>query len=326
MSIQTYQEIEIVIVNDGSTDNSNLIIEEFARNNYNVKIVNQKNSGLSAARNSGLAQAKGNYISFVDSDDWLEPNAIEKGIESLRNYNADLVFWPTINEYTDYSLNVQGAFGKDTIFYGDSLNQLKRRTVGPIRDELKNPLLIDSFASAWGKIYKSEIIKINNIQFVDTKIIGSEDVLFNIRYFHSCERIFYLHQHLIHYLKINSSSLTKNHGSTLFPRFKNLFKYINEFINASKLGNEYYEALNNRISISMINIGLSISSPRNTRSFKQKINDISICLNDPQIRHSYKLFKFKYLAIHWKIYYLLCKVRLPGLVYVCLKIMRTKIK
>ena len=88
---QTYKNIEIILVNDGSKDNSRDICEEYEKNYENVSLINQENGGLSAARNTGLKYVKGEAVTFVDSDDWLELDAIEYYVDSMKKYNVDMV-------------------------------------------------------------------------------------------------------------------------------------------------------------------------------------------------------------------------------------------
>ena len=83
---QTFHDIEIICVNDGSTDKSAEIVQQY----HNIKIINQKNQGLSVARNAGIEAATGEYIGFVDSDDWVDLDFFEKLYNSITKYNADI--------------------------------------------------------------------------------------------------------------------------------------------------------------------------------------------------------------------------------------------
>ncbi len=88
---QTFSDIEIICINDGSTDNSSKILSEYADRDSRIKIVNQKNSGLSAARNTGLKNMSGQYISFIDSDDWIDTNYYECLLSLMNENDADIV-------------------------------------------------------------------------------------------------------------------------------------------------------------------------------------------------------------------------------------------
>jgi glycosyltransferase involved in cell wall biosynthesis len=323
---QTYENLEIILVNDGSTDYSGRICDEYALKDNRVKVIHQKNLGLSGARNTGTDASTGSYLTYIDSDDWLELDTCELAVNKAQEGNYDLVMWQMIKEYETRKIYVDGPFGLDREFKNDSLLSLHRRLFGPIGDELIHPNLIDSFASAWGKLYKLSIIKSFDIKSVDTKIVGSEDILFNAEYIKYCKAAYYLHKHLIHYRKDNPLSLTKTHGSTLFPRFVNLFEYLKELIVKFDLGKEFEIALNNRIGISMMNIGLSEESPRNQKSLIEKIRSINSYLKQDLYKYSYANFPFKSLAFHWRIFYFFCKWRFGVGVYIMLKCMRIFIK
>ncbi len=323
---QTMSNIEIILVDDGSTDGSRRICEKYSKVDQRVQVINQQNGGLSSARNTGTIVAKGTYITYVDADDWLEHETCEKVYNIAEEGEYDLVFWQMIKEYENDSVFVLGPFGKDVEFDGAEMKKLQRRIAGPIGTEMKKPQLIDSFASAWGKFYKNEIIKSNNLKFVDTKIIGSEDIFFNFQYFGCIKKAYYLHRHFIHYRKDNLTSLTKTHGSTLFPRFLELFNYLGNEIEEKVLDNIFKEALKNRIGISMMNVGLSEVSPRNKKSALAQIKSLNAYLSEPVYVDSFVNFSFKHFPMHWKLFFYFCKIKFGFGVFLMLKGMRVIIK
>ena len=89
---QTYKNLEIILVDDGSPDKCGEICDEYAKKDNRVKVIHKKNAGVSSARNDGIDNATGEYIIFVDSDDWLEDNAIEIMVDKLNEYDYDCVF------------------------------------------------------------------------------------------------------------------------------------------------------------------------------------------------------------------------------------------
>lgn len=96
---QTYQNIELVCVNDGSPDNCGQILEKYAAMDERILVIAQKNQGLSGARNTGMRYAHGEYIMFVDSDDWIEAETCEVAVSAALKYGADLVMWSYVREY-----------------------------------------------------------------------------------------------------------------------------------------------------------------------------------------------------------------------------------
>lgn len=164
---QTFQNFEIILVDDGSTDNSGIICDEYAEKDNRIKVVHQKNAGVSVARNLGIEKSKGNYICFLDSDDWYSNNALEEFIKLITDFKADIAaisVFETSDEHTDYmSENKINVFNNS-----EAMTQL-----------FKNALV---FGTACNKLYKREIF--NSIKFPKNlyweDMYISLDVLINI--------------------------------------------------------------------------------------------------------------------------------------------------
>jgi glycosyltransferase involved in cell wall biosynthesis len=159
----TYQYLEIICINDGSTDNSLEILEQYQKDDSRFIIIDQKNSGVSKARNNGLEKATGDYIAFIDSDDWINPKYFEKLIRCAEENNAELV----ICHYREYEKFCKQKEIEDEIkisnikaeqFFGQSVSSWMR-------------------AYVWGKLYSKEIIKEKKFA---TDLSVMEDNLFNI--------------------------------------------------------------------------------------------------------------------------------------------------
>ena len=126
---QSYQNLEIIIIDDGSTDGSGLICDEFAQCDDRIRVIHTDNKGLSSARNLGLEKSRGSYLLFVDSDDWIEPYAVETLITSAEKYNADMVTAKSCREFVGKTLypakeekDVQIIRGDEILaFYGNGL-------------------------------------------------------------------------------------------------------------------------------------------------------------------------------------------------------------
>lgn len=152
---QTLKDIEILCINDGSTDNSLEILKSFAQNDNRVIIIDQQNAGVSAARNKGLELSKGEYISFVDSDDYIKPDFLEKLYNKATETEADIVACG-VTYLENGNFNAQNHLHKQTFKTGKDI-------ITTINDKF-------SFMSSvviWNKLYSANLIKKHNIKFVE---------------------------------------------------------------------------------------------------------------------------------------------------------------
>lgn len=157
---QTLTDIEIICVNDGSTDNSGYILEEY-QSNGKIKIINQENAGLSEARNTGLKYAQGEYVSFIDSDDFIDKNFIETLYDTAKKENADIACAGIIRENDK----------KKTVL----IEYPEYNSATDIKGKFK---LVNSpkYNFVWNKIYRKSSLVENNIKFVSGMIY--EDMWF----------------------------------------------------------------------------------------------------------------------------------------------------
>ena len=161
---QTLQDIEIICVNDGSTDKSADIIKKFANKDTRFKLINQENKKQGAARNTGMKIAKGEYIGFVDSDDWVDLEYYEKLYNAAKKYNADMAL----------ATNIRTGHGKDK----KRLNITEEKFVTTLQDKI-------DVCQQWknecptNKIYRHSILKNNNIKWPEG--VYCEDKLFTIK-------------------------------------------------------------------------------------------------------------------------------------------------
>lgn len=303
---QTYKNIEIILIDDGSTDNSAQICDDYARKDDRIKVVHKTNSGLSGSRNLGLTLAQGEYIMFLDSDDWIDTNTCQLAIDKIRLHDADIVLWSYTREYDDRSIN-NYLFGTNEIIWDlKTIDLLYKRLIGPTDQELKNPQNVDSLVTAWGKLYKKDILK--DIYFVDTSIIGTEDALFNIYVFNRIKKACYIPDCLSHYRKTSSSSLTHNYKGNLVYQWKKMYEMIFDFLQENKKTPVYFEALQNRISLGLIGLGLNLSED-STMSIKEKNKELKKILGMQHYQDALKQLKMDYFFIHWKFFFYLLKKR-----------------
>lgn len=158
---QTYKELEIILVDDGSTDNCPAMCDEWAKKDSRIKVIHKENGGLSNARNVGLDFAKGEYITFVDSDDYLFNQSLEKMLKALEEYEADISMVSSIS--VDHKGNVlsENILLRNAVYFGE---------------EIVEEFVIPLNTSVWNKMFRSNCI--DNYKFPSGKVHGEDLVFF----------------------------------------------------------------------------------------------------------------------------------------------------
>ncbi|MBQ9314475.1 MAG: glycosyltransferase [Clostridia bacterium] len=318
---QTYRNLEIIVVNDGSKDDTLNIINEYAKNDNRIIIINQENQGLSESRNNAMNIATGEYIMFVDADDWVETNMCEICMSELKNEGADLVLFSYIREYEDNSI-LKSQFTSNRIVFQQKevKNLLERRIFGPYEaEELAYPEKLDSLSTAWGKLYQFETIK--KYRFKSFKEIGAtcEDVFFNAEALGNVHKAVFIDEHFYHYRKYNANSLTKTVEKKIFDKWKKAYRGLDKIIHENQFDETYKVALNNRFSINLIGIGLRIVNGADNIKIKYKmIKDI---VQDELYKNAINSLDIASMPLHWKMFFWNAKHRITFIVFVLLLMM-----
>lgn len=223
---QSYKNIEVILVDDGSPDNCGKICDEYLLKDNRIRVIHKENGGLSSARNSGLDIATGDYIGFVDSDDWIEPKMYETLIENAIKYNAQISVGGVVdlleegNKYT----SIKSTFGGN--IHIQCLN----------KEDAMKKFFLGSW-SAWDKIYKREIHE--NIRFPEGEI--NEDEAIAVKILDNCEKIVYTNEVFYNYIKRPDSITTSEFSEKKLDWYRNCKRNL-EFIkeNYSNLS-EYAE-------------------------------------------------------------------------------------
>lgn len=226
---QTYKNIEVIIINDGSIDSSGNICDEYAKKDRRIKVIQQKNSGVSATRNIGIDIATGEYMQFVDSDDYLEYNMVERLIDAMSD-KVNLV----ICGYKVMDRNKGNVVVNNYICPIERIYQKSEFIMD--FGELFNKGYINSPCN---KLYVTDMIKKINLHFNEGLNMG-EDLLFNFEYMKVCEFISTINDSFYNYLNYNSDSLTTGYKKNFFENQQMLFSKIREFL----LENECYTEQN----------------------------------------------------------------------------------
>lgn len=195
---QTLKNIEFIFVNDGSVDKSKEIIQNSVKKDSRIKLITQKNQGVSVARNIGLNHAKGEYIGFVDGDDFIEHDMYEILINRAHEYNLDIVISNFITEQDGLKTVAKPYFTTEIIYD----KQFIQENIIPFL------IKADGLNTSCNKIYKADFVKKNNIIFPENKQLG-EDALFNLQAFNCAQNIVFVKYAGYHYREVFGSA-TRN--------------------------------------------------------------------------------------------------------------------
>jgi glycosyltransferase involved in cell wall biosynthesis len=270
---QTFDNFELLLINDGSIDNSGLVCNKYAEQDTRVRVFHKENGGVSTARNFGIEQARGKYITFVDSDDWVE----EKFLSS---------FFISGNEYLEKTFVICGIL-KDSKHTSNILHTIESNSV---EKENFNSLFLDynlyKYGYAVAKLYNNRILQNYNIRF-NKKLSNTEDLLFMLEYIQYIDKVQFLSSFLYHYVDYDDHlSLSKKYYSydaeyEAFNELKTITTRLSENFNLSTI---VQQKTNEELGQKLFRVIYSLYRPRSKKEFATRIELLTkLCTNDNKI-------------------------------------------
>ena len=224
---QTLEDIEIILVDDSSTDSSLEICNKMAQEDSRIKVIHKENEGAGLARNEALRFVTGEYIGFLDSDDFVEADMFKTLYDKAEEYGSDLVMSGVLfidgNMFSEQGECIRKTyFDKDTHFEtGEELKKLRMGIVGALPEDADDSKY---GMSIWKNLFKAEIIKQNNITFQSEREMLSEDALFMIDYISCIEKATGINEAFYNYCR-NEASISKSYKK---DRFEKSLVFVNE--------------------------------------------------------------------------------------------------
>lgn len=260
---QDYKNIEVILVNDGSTDSTLDICNSYKELDKRVVVVDKKNGGVSSARNDGIKKSSGEFIQFVDSDDYIDKNMCSTLIRKIKEDDADVVIcgYKKINKNNEEIIQCKSKISKNGI-YG-------------LRDEFS--ILYEKFLinPPWNKLYKKNAIT----NYFETDISLGEDLIFNISNISNIKKISIINNALYNYVQDTANSLTSinsNHDR-IYIAIK-IYREINKILDIHGIEPEYRKAVNNILIKDTIDYFQALVLNKNIR-YNEKLNKINSCVN-----------------------------------------------
>ncbi len=216
---QTYGNIEIILVDDGSTDGSGRLCDVLAQKDGRIRVLHKNNGGLSSARNAGLEMAEGTYIYFLDSDDYVRNNLLEDCIHNIGDAGLISFGYEAVDEHDNKLGSMEFSKGVYQL-------TTEEETLRFISQQLFKYRVA---WSAWSKVFRMSVIRENDLRFVDNNKIFAEDILFVIMYLLCCDQVKCVEQRYYLYVK-RSGSIMHTITDTKLNEMIQLGKCLERFI------------------------------------------------------------------------------------------------
>lgn len=311
---QTYKNIEIILIDDGSKDSSGQMCDFYAEKDKRIKVIHKDNAGLGYARNTGLNKAEGKYVIFVDSDDYLEKDMIQNLYEDLIKYSADTCIGGYKRVYTDKTEIHANPFAGQC--FSDDLI-LKSVLVKMFGKERESNDYLEM--SVWKILFSNEIIKKYDVLFPSEREFISEDIIFNTDYYKHSNKV-YMSSNIGYCYCDNEDSLTTRYRADRFSAQIKLFKELE--MRTKRLG-IYEESQQRRIStlIAIARYSIKLEEKfKDINGAKVAKNNIKKICNDNTLRDCWHIYNKKNDRFFSRIVNGLIKHKLTQLLWVVMHI------
>lgn len=288
---QTYSDLEILLIDDGSTDRSGIICDEYAARDSRILCLHQKNSGAAAARNAGLRAATGIYIAFVDSDDWLDPDMYEKMLHSAQEQDCDLVICDCLKETPDESIVYSHALPAGYYSRDDMKETYFPQLLMP--NTMEYPVTI----SNWLLLIRRDVIVRNNLSFPEGMRF-SEDLLFGSEVGYHSNSMVYLKGYTPYHYRQNPTSVTHSAFGDKWPLLRALYDRI--YISFSEKMDYDFTPQIQRCMLFFVYMAMNnLRSSQMTR--KEFFYQTSLILDEPTVRKAITAINISSLTVPWKL-------------------------
>lgn len=274
---QKYHEIEIILVNDGSKDNSLNVCNQLAKKDDRIRVINKKNGGVSSARNMGINAANGMYIGFVDADDWIANNMYSDLYEHIKKNNSDVVLCNYIQVCGDIYVNRD-----EFININDESKTIKEEVLLNIIKRKENNIM----GSCWRMLVPKQFLITNNIQF-DNGIKMSEDMMFVIKCIDVAKNVS-LERKQLYYYWISNDSITAKYISNIWEDMMVFTDWCNTNIVSKYFNFNLREGINECISNAVVVATSNACKKGTPMNFSQRISYSQKICTQPFVEEAIK--------------------------------------
>lgn len=289
-------QIEVILIDDGSINGCEKICDEYSIKYNNIKVIHQKNQGVSIARNAGIKIAKGQWIMFVDPDDWVEKNICEELIKYAKD-NIDIIISSCNECYKNKKIKIS-TFDKDYIEFNKNDTQILQLHLisNEVLEKEKNAAYL---GTPWAKLYRTSFIRENDLSYKEG-IKRGQDVIFNLYCFEKAKKIIYTKNFLYNYRKCLESA-TNKHDKIIIENYSKYMEEELKFIQKYNKANIFYEAYNIRTLKFISEIINKYAFKSKILSYKEGKTVLKSILEKEDIKNSLYKINTKNLSVYQKL-------------------------
>ena len=304
---QTYLNYELILISDGADENSLSVARKYKAIDDRIKIIEQKNQGVSTARNHGIDVSAGDWIMFIDADDWIEPDTLEKFSNYIFQTEADYIFGGFYKEFSNKQVKIYSQRYPDNKIFEGKSGRLKLQKM-----TLASPMYGDSgmratmYRSVWGGVFSSSLLKDNNVRF-DPSIKQDEDFLFRVYVAEHSKLTVYVNEMFYHYRSYGSSASVHFREDSI-NNFKETTKILKEYL----IDNQIMDALIDDYNYRIIEISNSLAlnyffHADNMRSMQEKEANAKQFFNSSFFKDAFSYDLYRKLPLKRKVQVMLLK-------------------
>ena len=270
---QTMQEMEILLVDDGSPDACGSICDSYAKNDPRIRVIHKQNGGLSAARNTGYQEAVGEYITFIDGDDWVEPEMCQVMYDVAKKDDVDLVVCGISKDYAHKRIPYTYYMEEGKVYRDQECKQLQVQLL----------MYNANMGAAYAKLIRRSLLQAHDIQHDPVLSQGAEGLEFNFRFFEHLHSAAFVNRHFYHYI-YNENSISASHSEKNHDLVIRCFESIDRLIHSSDNKDELIPWFNNRLMYVIVTTAISgYFHPDNREPYQERKRKFQEYLKRPII-------------------------------------------
>lgn len=301
---QTFKQIEIILIDDGSTDNSPIICDEYCNRYENIKVIHKENNRVAAARNDGIKLATGKYIALVDSDDWVEPNMLEEMYDKAEEFHTDITMcdFRKVGVESEYTVSQPIREG----YYDRNMIESELFPCLIMFENIEFPPTI----SNWTCLFRREFLIENNL-FYDEDIYYCEDSIFGSKAMYNANGFYYMKNRYFYNYFYNPNSTTSTCNMKKWDSYLIINQRLKEYFKDSKFD------FSRQIKINMLYFTLNFLGEigKSNLSLHKKRDAFKKIFNDTNVKSIFKGFKLPSVNFKLKLVLILIKYRMSFLYY-----------